>query len=95
MTHNLTFTCNNRLCAWFGIAVFHDIFVRFVHFSLYSAVELFSKSRDSGQKHHDSVGQSGFVAPVGEIERPGFFVVPIVRLEDMAKLAPDIIPEDL
>ena len=65
-----------------------------IHFSLYSAVELFSKSRDFGQKHHDGVGQSGFVALVGEIERPGFFVVPVVRLEDMAKLAPDIIPED-
>ena len=68
--------------------------VGLVHLRLYSAVERFSKSRDSGQKHHDGVGQSGLVAFVREIERPGFLVVPIIRLEDMAKLAPDIIPED-
>ena len=66
----------------------------FVHFSFYSAIELFSESRDARQKPHHKIGQSGFVTFVGKIESPVFFVVPIVSLEDMAKLAPDIIPED-
>jgi hypothetical protein len=70
------------------------MFVGLVHFSFYSAVEFFSESRDFGQKHHNGIGQSGFVAPVREIKRTVIFVVPVVRLEDMAKLAPDIIAED-
>ena len=69
--------------------------VGLVHLRLYSAVERFSKSRHSSKKHHDGVGQSGFVALLREIERPGFFVVPVVRLEDMAKLALDIVTEDV